>query len=572
MSTVPSSIMAAPFSAELAHELKLKLVNGDEFAAILTEAEELFNVDAHVRACLGDAAGRLHPLLVELCKDPKVRNAKREVHEMPVVKHLAYVLTDVLPTLESSYLPAVIAGVEEAVATDNAPFRNIRNRLELLLAELLARGWMFESLHPWVILLARGDNGRPFPERWAFVTRYLLQGPQSFDAHLRLTGPPGLGGLGLFKDFTFAPAPPVVANPTPEVRKFLERFPQTTFAHARIEAVDFKSAAHAALEKFEHCLDRLRFDFSAARIRLEPRILIARAGDERGRLEQANFPVPNPIHALSLEEFRDEAARADSLFNRPGLQPSVRERYTSAMRHYRLGEDAESYRDKLLNWWMGLEFLTKLSDSAGGIGEIVSRRCRSVMFIRHAVLILHDLEGSVRAALERWPQEVRAVIGPVEDDARIRPEQFVRVLQDPTAQSVFAASLSRRPWLAARVGELATIFSDSQKTREFFEDHQRRLGWHLQRIYRARCSIVHGSPMQLRLMLLCANLEAYLREMLVVIARTLERNLQVRSLEEFYERAEFARERRYTILKDAKQTPPTDPLALFDGLVTSSNH
>ncbi|EKS72023.1 hypothetical protein BURK_009331 [Burkholderia sp. SJ98] len=64
------------------------------------------------------------------------------------------------------------------------------------------------------------------------------------------------------------------------------------------------------------------------------------------------------------------------------------------------------------------------------------------------------------------------------------------------------------------------------------------LRWHLQRIYRARCDIVHSAGRMLNIALLCANLEAYLKSVLTALLAAFGRVPTLASPTEFFLRAE----------------------------------
>lgn len=77
-----------------------------------------------------------------------------------------------------------------------------------------------------------------------------------------------------------------------------------------------------------------------------------------------------------------------------------------------------------------------------------------------------------------------------------------------------------------------------------------RLRWHLQRIWRARCDIVHSAGRMVNIASLCANLEAYLKAVLTTLLAAFGRIPTLASPQEFFIRADHcyagARERLAT--------------------------
>jgi hypothetical protein len=64
--------------------------------------------------------------------------------------------------------------------------------------------------------------------------------------------------------------------------------------------------------------------------------------------------------------------------------------------------------------------------------------------------------------------------------------------------------------------------------------------WHLHRLWAVRCDIVHSAEFNLSLVLLCANLEYYLKSTLYTILSLLRSNGQIGSLQELFERVALA--------------------------------
>jgi len=101
--------------------------------------------------------------------------------------------------------------------------------------------------------------------------------------------------------------------------------------------------------------------------------------------------------------------------------------------------------------------------------------------------------------------------------------------------------------------------------------HHRHLMWHLGRLYRIRCCIVHGSAVQFKMPLLAANLEFYLKELIIICLRSLGSNPHIASLREIFQRASIARQRNEKELKAPGATADAIRVAVFNSIVIQEN-
>jgi hypothetical protein len=552
---------------ELAHEIRIQIGKAGDLQVIGAEALEICTEDEALLGCLGPAYESLRGTLTKVVDDKALKDGKESPWELPIVKRLRFLLEDVQPRVEIAYLRRAFNCVRDHLQTDTAPFEKLRDAVGSLLTDLVDRGWTLESLHEWALNLSGKKGGeRLFDDRLTFLERQIMRKDQPFEVCLRLSGSPALAKLGSFKGWTFSASGPHLINPPREVTSYLRTNPQTAFASCEVTAVDFKSASHAALEAFEECLDRLRFNFLDAKVQCDSRMLIVRSGDQKPRMERVAFPVPNPVFTTNLTEFRRNSEQIDELLQKDTLDRTSRERLTSAARHYRLGQDSDSYRDKLLNWWFGFEYLTKVSNQ-GSIGAATTQHGKNCMVARYVLLLLLDLEPSLRQVMGNWPQSVVTLLE-CGLTAALPPEKLLQAMQDRTCRAYIDAAIAGRPWLQVRFQELANLISDADELDKYVDAHALRVERQLKRLYRVRCCLVHGSPMVLRLMLLCANLEFYLRETIVLVLRTMLRHSQITSLGDFYDRLRFSLERRSEILNATASGSPPDVAGILDGIVT----
>ena len=113
------------------------------------------------------------------------------------------------------------------------------------------------------------------------------------------------------------------------------------------------------------------------------------------------------------------------------------------------------------------------------------------------------------------------------------------VLQNAGAANSLWGQCGGNPVVAFRGRKLTTAWSSAKGTAGLIKTHHAHLLWHISRLYRIRCCIVHGAPIRFRLALLAANLEFYLKELILFVIDSFRRHQHVTALDAIYGRAEL---------------------------------
>ena len=111
-----------------------------------------------------------------------------------------------------------------------------------------------------------------------------------------------------------------------------------------------------------------------------------------------------------------------------------------------------------------------------------------------------------------------------------------RVLSREVVRTQVNDALAPEPYLQYRIGQILAAISDPSQYLRFLKAHEQRVRWQIQRLWRARCDIVHSARRPVSDVLLCANLEFYLKIALMSLLTDLRRIKTLSSPEEFFER------------------------------------
>ncbi len=533
---------------ELAREMGYPFADRDDLNTIASEAKDIANQDTILQSILASSWGLLYHSLTEIT----AKNAKDEAAREREVAQIKTILLDTLPGLSAPYLDLTFSTLKKAINDCNE--KEIHRLANSLATDLAARGWVAASLHSWVKSKFLGAEWQTmtFEQRYALFEERLKRNPEKYDVILSLSGSRQVLSLGQYGDFVFSAEPPAIAvheeGDAPAITKFLTKNQQRIFAATVVDAVDSNSAIHAAQEKFAKCQDRLRFNFCTEPMASWRAVLISRQADKKPKIVHAMWRIPNPQHHLPLKHFLVANERTDQLFQSGQITEESQRRLESAVRHYRLGLDANAYRDMLLNWWMGLETLTNSGDGKG-IGQKVIKNVVPVLTHRYFTNHLRILYGTVLQACGEWPAETAGLL-----KSQVKPgapwQRMIVILQDANASAEVGAALAPHPWLQLIWAKYQELVNDPAKLVDYLEAHDVRVHWHILRIYRIRCCLVHGTPVVTPLQMPTANVEYYLREAIYVVLDAFQKASQIRSMDHVFERTRNCAQRRKAILRD----------------------
>jgi hypothetical protein len=551
---------------EIDSELRGGRIQPDELLELCEEATDILNLDSYAAQAFPRHFNHVLPLLQKPPIADEKKKDKDAAYEQSL-REFKFTVADFSVALERDYFKHLLQTLPDTIASGDE--NKIHECVGALLSDLVDQGWPIESLFGWVDLF---KQKKPAPHgtfngNIHFLIRNLNWGRQPHRVILQLTGSSKLGALGNFEGFEFRSTPSFTAT-TAAQKKFSTATPLVVFAETEVQAVDSQAAAIAAREAFEQCLDRMRFNFEPSPLHVNNRCFVERKGDKRVELVTVCHLVPNPTHHLTAEAFREFSQGINTVLSRSSIEAETRERILAAIRHYRFGRDAESYKDKFLNWWMGLEFLTHVTD--GYIGRTVARHTSDALLQRYFYRLLGDLLRTMQEQRVEWSPALSIHTGCYKL-SDIRLAELLKVLQSPPHADELAKCFANHPAAAFRIRRLAFALQDPSRTAEMLNDHYLHLKWQVSRLYRIRCCIVHGSPVRFKFPLLTANLEFYLKELIVICLRSIGLNPHVTSLREMFERAQIARQRTETALKAAKSSADAVWGAVFDSVVIQEN-
>ncbi|GIK87990.1 MAG: hypothetical protein BroJett026_34710 [Betaproteobacteria bacterium] len=509
--------------------------NGDDLSMVAAEVKEIFE-----SAPLMSSTPFGEPVrdLIQLIGAPKA--------DKNLEKHAALIsafTNEVLALIDNDYIAALLNRLEEILVhrvhlppsfSDRAV--EIQALTGTLLSLLLDRGASVESLfqlYRQIITRLNPPKQFDFGRRFALMRKVIAAPPREFEVVFALDNvsnpenfPSVIGGV------SFSAQPPDVPNPKPAVSKYLTTNPRRLFATVRTQTQDFRTAGSHAYVKVNDILDLVRFEYERERLHLHEEFVIT-DGRKQHRVYPIPKVVPNQTTQLAPAELEVFVASVNELAGSQAFAGDGRDRVQAAFRLYRMGADSNIFENKLVHWWTATEHLVTASS---GIARAVEEALVPVLCLRYVGKLLQ----SHRNALVDLKIELL-------DPANGQPIQL-RDLSMVDLFTLFTRPDNQQPLLAAvnspyareKLAEFVARITDAAALQLMLARHEQRVRWQIQRLWRARCNIVHSAERSVNAALLCANLEFYLKTTLTALLAALRNVPTLASPKEFFDRQAHA--------------------------------
>lgn len=472
-------------------------------------------------------------------------------------------LREYLALLHDNYVDEVIQGLHDAILEPDARseaerFKEIRSLTGSLLSYLIARGQSIEGLfqlYSHVLVPIRPPRkAYEFAQRFDLLRKLVTSPSRMWRACFAIDGitdtatfPDNIG------DITFTLTPPAGAVDLKGMAVRGHRL----FAAGEAHAIDARTAGQLVHERINRVLDIVRFEYDRANIRISEQFASQKStGEDAWRLLPIPKVVPNPQSSISRAELDAFARNVGLLVSSDRFSQEGRDRVLAAFRLYRMGADNTNFESKLVNWWTGLEFLAK--GMGGTSSSIAGTVENSITPILMGVSLINHLNAYREVLLEQSVELIDVHGEPIGlkelDHARL-----FTVLADAAHRQTINDRLQNIPLTQTRLDDFMGMLADPLHMKEFLERSEQGLRWHLQRVWRARCDIVHSAGRMVNIALLCANLEAYLKSVLTAVLAAFGRIPTLASPQELFIRCEHS----YTIACESLSRSDPGPLKDF---------
>ena len=464
---------------------------------------------------------QLEPFLKQLINEKNKHNKKKK-SEYPL---LACYLKVFSADLEKNYRDRLINDLEAAIF-DQPDQKVIFHLTGTLVSVLVDAGHSMGALFSIVDhILCRKDNGN-FHDRFNHLKSILYRGELDFEITFRLTNfrrhNESLREIGTI---SFASLIDVESDDT-RVKDFLKTGLGVVFARTTNKGLDAQSAGLQAKQQIDNLLDLIRFELEGNIVKVDERFIVCK-NDADIALFRLPSRIPNPSRNLNDEEFLSFLNDVEYALEGAPINAESRRKITSAFRFYRMGRDTPQYENKFINWWTALEYLLRTGEEGSIIAEIEDK-LSSTLLLEYTV---KHLKSYISAC---------AYCGAGIGGAWIPPADFFNWIHDAKKWDDIKEQIKEYPLLVLSLEKFKQHTKDHKSILNFLETHENHLRWHIHRIWRMRCDIVHSAEYSINLTLLSANLEYYLKTLLGMVLKYLRVNPRIESLGELFARIDYS--------------------------------
>lgn len=492
---------------------------------------------------------RLQPLLQILAQKQKDQTERAK-------QMASYYLKDAIADLDRDYRGILFYKLQQTLTNSVTKPEEIQSLTGTLVSLLIDQGETLESLFSLLqqVIMQEPATGEYNVLSALEAARRVLESEKAeYEVIFRMTDwykqrdlPPAIGQV------RFSESLPVerISLQWPEKKRlrYTSSHIGVLYAHISVEATDFRTAGTLAKAKLDEALDYVRFELVDHRVEVEAEYLVCRQGADDGQLRLYRLPaiIPNPRKNVCRDDFQQFLGLCNGVLQNTELNRETKQRVQSALRFFRLGSDSPGMENTFLNWWTALEYFSRTGN--GSIIKEVENRVTHHLVLDYVPKLLRDYARTLQYChVEPSPS---AQAAGVSSYAGISLDRFYALLADPAEQNHLESALSAQPYLWLKLKQFTQDIATPHAINAFLSRHEKHLRWHINRLYRLRCDIVHSAEYHINLALLGANLEFYLKSLVNFVLRQLNRNQCVESLDELFSRTEDTYSKVKTDLTD----------------------
>jgi len=467
--------------------------------------------------------------------EPLLRDITTKKPPPPV---FSYYLKDLQSKLNINYKGLLIKAIKEEIKTSKNNQR-LYGHIAALLSLLIHDGHSLVEMFAIVrnIFISNKSSKKfSFDDNLNFTADIISREPSQYDIIFRLQGCRKYTHLKDILGDKISQSIELKGANT-DVVGFLNPAQSVLFAKFRVFAQDDRSAGLKAKRELDGILDLIRFELEQHVISTDNEFISVREKESTARRFRLPTIIPNPSRKMEPAHFENFIGRFNRIFENEGLDTESKEKVKSALRFYRMGKDSDLFENKFLNWWTAFEFLTRTGEQGGVIEEVRGKLV--------PMLVLHYLEKHLISY-----KNALLVCGVTALADQTTPVELFTQIHDTQQYQDIIAQIDEVPVLKFKLNEFKAQTADGKAFCAFHQRHEQHLIWHIHRIWRIRCDIVHSAQYKLNLNLLSANLEYYLKSLLSLIINQFSSDKGIGSIKELYIRYQYAHERFVKEMKD----------------------
>ncbi|MBW2252394.1 MAG: hypothetical protein JRF60_17680 [Deltaproteobacteria bacterium] len=509
----------------------------------------------------------LKPFLEGIITETEKKSKKEKILHSHY-KNASYYLKDFL-VRKNDYLDSLIIKLNRSIDTDE-PETDIHSLTSTLLSLVINEGHSIESLFTLIIsffLKDKKNDGNNFEDNFQTMIEILKKQDLDYNIILKLEGwrkpdlvPQSINNISFSENINLDGIE--IKSNEEQFGSFMAPHGKTLFASILIKAKDSIPAGVIARDFCFEVLDLLRFELEQETVSINQSFVAVNPNKDSAKLFKFPSNIPNPREAVGTDEFKIFANMTASVLNSAAIEDESKNKIKSALRLYRMGKDSENFENKFLHWWNGLEYLARGMAKISIIDD-VENKAIPLLILNYTSKHLEKFRSVFTSFRIKPPGRVCEEYA-TDNFVDLPITDIFKIMRDDTEYAEITNQLDYYPIVKFYLDRFKDNTKDSESIKIFLESHTQGLRWHLHRLWRIRCDIVHSAAYSLNLTLLSANLEFYLKTLITNILIQFSRNPAITSLEELFSRFDQSYE---NLMKDLENSIEDSFLNTLDGYI-----
>jgi hypothetical protein len=367
--------------------------------------------------------------------------------------------------------------------------------------ELINLGYSKPYLNYFFRSIFFGPKHGTFPERLRILKTLLDRRPEKFRVIIGLTN---LADQKLkfkiihneFKRLGKNERAKIIRETNGQIEHYFNKYKSDcVFYEIEAESLDYYTSVKQVRAKVQSMIDALHMGHSS--INLQPIAECAEIGQHNPRragIQKLTYYLDG--YYRSDQNLYIEFLNKLTELEKNKIHRRAKSKINSGLRYLRLGFESSEIENKLLNYWIGLEYIFSSNQAdENTLGRIRNyfKKCHAVAYFKRNLKYLHDSISvfGLNSVIPGYNANLE-------------------YLKDEATYNLIISKLSDYPLLAYRTNSYKEQLLDLRKTRGTLENHQKNLDWNLNRIYRLRNEVVHNAAIKINIESVTSHIRYYL--------------------------------------------------------------
>ena len=287
----------------------------------------------------------------------------------------------------------------------------------------------------------------------------------------------------------------ISGNTNDKIKGYFESNVDLLFIKSEVLSNDYYSATKLVRSRLHYMFDILHMGHSDKKINLHQEcVVIGSVDPSKANIQNIEYKFDG--YFRSNQNLYKQFIEQLQELKQKEINPNALSKIYSGLRYLRLGTETTEVENKLLNYWIGLEYMFSLYDSESyTVGRLRDyyKKCHATIYIKR---LLSDFHLNIKNV------GLSSSVDGFDDN--------LEYLLNQDTYSHLMNQIAEFPLLAYRAYILNEHRTNPDKIIGTLEKHQKNVDWNLNRIYRIRNEIVHNAAINLSIESIVSHLRYYL--------------------------------------------------------------